>query len=262
MGKVGLVATLHGLPETAPAGGRRNINLTSLFHDFILSRFFDSAVGVSENVGQYLVDEKGVCSERVRVIHNGIELPKSAEPNGSNGCVVGSAGRFFPVKDYGLMIDIAQEVKARGDALEFILAGDGPEREALESRANKYRLNDLFRFCGHLDDMSGFYGKLGIYLNTSLHEGIPMSILEAMAYGLPVVAPQVGGIGEIIEDGVEGFLVDSRDPREYAQKCLLLQDPILRHRMGCAAREKVQKFFSARYMARQYYQVYRESALF
>jgi glycosyltransferase involved in cell wall biosynthesis len=86
-----------------------------------------------------------------------------------------------------------------------------------------------------------------------------MSILEAMSYGLPVVAPKVGGIPEIITDGVEGFLITTRDPRDFAEKCLLLsRDPALRKQMGVAARARVEKFFSAAAMAEKYYRLYHE----
>jgi glycosyltransferase involved in cell wall biosynthesis len=111
---------------------------------------------------------------------------------------------------------------------------------------------------GHIEDISAFYGKMDIYVNTSVHEGIPMSILEAMAHGLPVVAPDVGGIGEIIDDGVNGFLVAGRTPEAFAGPIRQLRDTDLRQRIGEAAREKIHQSFSAQSMAAQYYQLYQE----
>jgi glycosyltransferase involved in cell wall biosynthesis len=88
--------------------------------------------------------------------------------------------------------------------------------------------------------MSTFYRGVDLYLNTSIHEGIPMSVLEAMAHGLPVVAPNVGGISEIIDQGVEGYLLEDRDPKASAEKFFLLyENKGLRERMSHAAREKV-----------------------
>ena len=95
-------------------------------------------------------------------------------------------------------------------------------------------------------------------MNTSVHEGLPMSILEAMAHGLPVIAPNVGGISEIIDDGIDGFLVNDRSPAAFAEQILKLQDVKLRRRMGEAAREKIHRSFSAQSMAAQYYKLYRE----
>ena len=85
-----------------------------------------------------------------------------------------------------------------------------------------------------------------------------MAILEAMAYGLPVIAPKVGGIVEIIEDGVDGFLVSGRNAEDFAEKCIVLQDGSLRAKMGQAARAKVEKTFSAMSMAQKYRKLYNE----
>ena len=86
-----------------------------------------------------------------------------------------------------------------------------------------------------------------------------MTILEAMAHGLPIIAPRVGGIPEIIEDGVEGFLIDGRDPHGYSEKCLLLyQNRELWKKMSNAAREKVSGNFSKEQMTEKYLQCYRE----
>jgi L-malate glycosyltransferase len=109
--------------------------------------------------------------------------------------------------------------------------------------------------------MNSFYQGLDVYLNTSVHEGIPMTILEALSHGLPVIAPAVGGIVEIIDDGKEGFLIDSRNPHEFAEKCLLLKENReLREKMSRAAREKAEQTFSAKNMAERYYQLYRRES--
>jgi len=105
--------------------------------------------------------------------------------------------------------------------------------------------------------MDIFYQGLDVYLNTSVHEGIPMSILEALAHGLPVIAPAVGGIVEIIDDGTQGFLIGSRTPEDFAKKCLILKENSEeRERMARAARERAEQGFSAERMAEQYHQLY------
>ena len=106
--------------------------------------------------------------------------------------------------------------------------------------------------------MEGFYRGLDMYINTSLHEGIPVSVLEAMLHGLPVVAPRVGGLGEVITDGIEGYLIDERDPSRYGDRCLrLMEDRGLYDSMSCAAVTRVKNSFSAERMARDYLAVYR-----
>jgi glycosyltransferase involved in cell wall biosynthesis len=84
-----------------------------------------------------------------------------------------------------------------------------------------------------------------------------ISVLEAMAYGIPVVAPEMGGLMEILGNGVEGFLIEGRNPKDFAEKCIILyENDSLRKQMGLAAREKIIKEFSAEHMAQQYYSLY------
>ncbi|MGH9429451.1 MAG: glycosyltransferase, partial [Terriglobia bacterium] len=104
-----------------------------------------------------------------------------------------------------------------------------------------------------------YYASLDVFLNTSVHEGIPLSILEAMCCGKPVVAAKVGGIPEIISDGKDGYLVEGRTPRNFAEPCLrLIKDKELRLTMGKSAIEKVQTCFGARLMADRYRRLYDE----
>jgi len=98
-----------------------------------------------------------------------------------------------------------------------------------------------------------------LFLNTSLHEGIPLSVLEAMSCGLPVVAPRVGGIPEIIENGRHGFLVDGRTPEDFAWQCLeLLRNEDVRKKFGSSAAERFIDQFSSVRMAASYLKLYTE----
>ena len=109
--------------------------------------------------------------------------------------------------------------------------------------------------------MSAFYGNLDLYLNTSIHEGMPMSVLEAMACWLPVIAPNVGGFKEIIDDGIQVHLIDGRDPEKYAAKCIsLYNDRETLHRMAIAARAKVERDFSIERTVNDYRNLYLTAA--
>jgi len=249
------------MPEIGHGSSGAAGRLAGGLNRYILSRRFERVVGVSQDIRQNFIEQLGFSSERTTVIHNGIELP-DPQPRSRKGAamVVGSAGRLFAVKDYLLMVRIARELAGSGDIC-FRLAGDGPERAALEHSIREYGLDQAFALKGNVDDMDSFYRELDIYLNTSLHEGIPMAILEAMARGLPVIAPKVGGITEIITDGVEGFLISSRDPRDFAIKCLeMSRNPDMREKMGRAAREKVLSHFSSVAMAGGYHRLYKDLA--
>lgn len=253
-----IVATQHGLPEIQ-ADLRSSLNkIKNSLNFFVLKHFFHSVVAVSEDIQNFFVNNLSFNPQRVSVVHNGIQFPEFMPTNiVNNSFVIGSSGRLFPVKDYPLMVEIARAVVQQGDVL-FALAGDGPERAKLEDGIKFAKLESRFQLLGHIDDMDSFYGGLNIYMNTSVHEGIPMTILEAMARGLPIIAPRVGGIPEVVDDGVQGFLIEGRDPEAFAEKCLLLyNDRDLWQRMSLAAREKAERCFSVEKMAQGYLEIYR-----
>jgi glycosyltransferase involved in cell wall biosynthesis len=255
-----LISTRHGLPESNGAGVGLKANLISRANSYLLARRFHTVVAVSIEVKNLLMEKEGCLKEKVELIHNGIEVPENIRrAKSKDPFVIGSAGRFFLVKDYPLMVEIARMAASRTRHIVFKLAGDGPEKEPIFSLIKKYELENTFKLEGNVNDMGHFYDGLDLYLNTSLHEGIPMSVLEAMAYGLPIVAPRVGGFPEIIQDGVHGFLVENRNPTDFADRCFsLYEDDQLRSRMGMASRERVEKDFSIDRMASQYYKLYRE----
>jgi glycosyltransferase involved in cell wall biosynthesis len=178
---------------------------------------------------------------------------------GDNIFKIGSAGRFFRIKDFPLFVEIAKILIDKYKNLEFILAGDGPERETVQSLVRKYDIEKYFLFPGFISDTSVFFKGLDLYINTSMHEGIPISILEAMAHGIPVVAPAVGGFCEMIDNGVDGLLVDSRDPMDYARQCFKIMDHIdIRKRISYEAREKIIRDFSVGKMADIYLKLYND----
>lgn len=254
--KRGLVRTQHGMPEghgksfSLKAAILRQINLSTL------TRCFDFTVAVSEEMKSSLVFDFQLSHKKVEVIHNGIKPP--ALWGVKNDCfTIGTCGRLKPVKNYDLFIDIAAKIHQDSPEMTFMLAGDGPDREKLRSRVKEYGLGCRFNFLGHVNEMDAFFSGLDLYVSTSLHEGIPMSVLEAMGHGLPVIAPDVGGFREIITSGRDGFLIQDHDPELFAKRCLaLFYEPELRMRMGQYARQKVIEQFSFQNMAEQYAQLY------
>ena len=107
--------------------------------------------------------------------------------------------------------------------------------------------------------MESFYGGLDLYLNTSIHEGIPMSVLEAMAQGVPIVAPETGGLSEIVEDAKSGYLINGREPKEFADVCLnIIKDRKLYRNLSIGAHNRVRNAFSAEHMADSYHRLYKE----
>ncbi len=260
-GNARLIATQHGMPEIH--GGKDSLSrrLTLRLNFFLLARLFRTTVAVSEDIRDRFVSSFGFPEDRVQVIHNGIEIPEGESfREGGDTLVIGSAGRFYPVKDFPLMVRVAQEVARRDPGIRFEVAGEGPGRREIRELIRKCGLERRFTLRGFLEETPAFYRGLDLYLNTSLHEGVPLSVLEAMSHGVPVVAPAVGGLAEIIQDGVQGYLIGDRDAERFAEKCIVLcRDRLLRKRMGSAARARVRESFSTGSMAGQYRQLYRDA---
>ena len=258
--RIRLVCTQHGLPENYEKRVSLQKHFAAKAHLHLLSRFFSAVVAVSTDVQSFFLSHSGFKKENVAIIHNGIELPGTfaGRKMTAENFVIGSSGRLFHVKDYPLLFEVACSVSMHTrEKVRFELAGEGPQRESLETLINRYGMEESFLLRGHQEDMDSFYQGLHLYINTSIHEGIPMTVLEALARGLPVIAPAVGGLTEIITNGVEGFLIPDRDPQSFAEKCmLLLKNQELRETMSQAARARIEQNFSASKMSDDYYRLY------
>ena len=258
-----LIATLHGLPEESSNGRVRMRDwLKGVLDPIVLRRAFATVVVVSEEMHERMQLVGGAPPGALVRIHNGIRIPEavpSAPPDAREGCHIGSVGRLVPVKDYDLFLRTAAAVSAARPETRFSILGDGPLREPLLARARTLGLQNAFAILPPIEDPWPFYASLDVYLNTSLHEGLPLSVLEAMACEKPVVAPRVGGIPEIVEDGEggQGLLPRERSPEELARSCLdLLADPERRRSMGRRGRERVRREFSSARMVEAYKSLY------
>lgn len=257
--RIQLVCTQHGMPEPLCIKMKRLQHvILSKYHLYILLKHFRYVIAVSEDIRTKIIQQYGFQKGKVLLIHNGTEIPKYYSPNRKNNdFVIGSAGRLFTIKDYPLLVEIAHEVLQETGNIRFELAGEGPEKENILRIIHKHKIERAFILKGFIDNMKTFYHGLDLYINTSLHEGLPMSILEAMSHGLPVVAPKTGGLPEILKDGLQGYLVDGRNPRAFAEKCLqLYRDKELTRKMGMASRERIINDFSLEKMAEKHYDLY------
>jgi glycosyltransferase involved in cell wall biosynthesis len=172
--------------------------------------------------------------------------------------VVGMAARLVQAKGIATVLLAAREVLAVFPGTLFVFVGDGPDRVAFEAQAVALEIGSNVVFTGVRKDMPGVYRSFDIFLLPSLNEGLPMSLLEAMAAGVPVIATAVGGIPEVLNDRKTGLLVKPGDPGALsAAILLLLADPELRARLGQAAQHVVQQLYSAERMAKDYCAVYR-----
>lgn len=257
----GLVATQHGMPEAwGHAVSVKRVAIRRL-NFFLLAHCFDCCVAVSRDLKKALAAASGIRPDKIAVIRNGITMPEIPGRRDNKTFLAGSCGRLFPVKNFALFVEIAAQVKFLVPDIHFVLAGDGPQKEMIERLCRDHGLTGIFSMPGHVSDMGRLYREMDVFINTSFHEGLPMSVLEAMAHGVPVIAPRVGGFPEIVENGVDGFLINGHSVDGFAQKCLeLFNDDGMRTRMSAAARRKIEKKFSSAQMAIDYGRLYNRIA--
>jgi glycosyltransferase involved in cell wall biosynthesis len=168
-------------------------------------------------------------------------------------------GRLVPIKGLDVFLEVAAILRRETGAVRFSILGDGPLRDELARHARDLGLHECLQFLAPRPDPFGYYRSLDLYLNTSVHEGLPLSVVEAMACGKPVVSAAVGGIPEIVTDGEDGFLVGGRDPARFAERCrALMRDPRLWTSMGERAAAAARSRLSAEVMAEAYRQLYEE----
>jgi glycosyltransferase involved in cell wall biosynthesis len=172
-----------------------------------------------------------------------------------------AAGALIPIKGYDVLLEAFGELAASGVPFELLLAGDGPERNRLERQAISLGIGERVKFLGEIDDVPALLSTAHIAVHPSRSEGLSNTILEAMAEGLPVVATNVGGTPEIINDNRSGLLVPPNDAHSLAAKVRLLLDrPDLRAQLGSAGLEVVRQRFNVERVATQYEHIY-ESVL-
>ena len=239
----------------------------------VLSRWPARIYAVSAALKQDMVAE-GFPERSIDVLYNGIELgprPRPADRAAmresfgfpSDALVVGTVARLDPVKNLGALLETGSILRARFPAARMVIAGDGPERQALIDRAQALGISDLTHFTGYRTDVRALMSGFDIYVNCSTYEGVSLTILEAMATALPVVAAAVGGNPEVVVDQETGLLVDERPPAFASAIATLAVNPARRHAMGDAGRWRVKRHFSLERMVNDYaaaYQVRRANS--
>ena len=193
-------------------------------------------------------------AEEKRAVKQGYDLPL-------NKPIITCVANFRPPKGHEYLIQALHELKNEGLDFITLLVGDGPLREKLERLVREIGLEERVRFLGSKDreEIPKILAITDIFVLSSLWEGLPTAIIEAMAAGCPVVATAVGGTPELVIDGETGFLVYPRDARALAQKIkFLLQDQSLRERMGKDGTQRVKEHFSMERMVQEYEALYKQ----
>ena len=259
-----LVTTIHGLPESPENRGNavQAVGWMRRLDLIVVSKLFSTTVAVSDEMKRALVGQYGFREERVRVIRNGGQFPpiEPAMSSRAGGFHIGTVGRLVPIKGLDLFLEVAAALRRHTPTVRFSILGDGPLREELGRQAARLGVGDVVEFLAPRPDPFEYYRSLDLYLNTSVHEGLPLSVVEAMACGKPIVSAAVGGIPEIVVHGEHGFLVKGRDPGGFVDRCLtVMRDNQLRRKMGDDAAAAARSSLSAEAMAGHYRRLYEES---
>jgi glycosyltransferase involved in cell wall biosynthesis len=172
--------------------------------------------------------------------------------------VIGCAARLSEEKDHAGLLRAFADLAAVEPRAMLACAGDGPLAESLRARTAATGLADRVRWLGTVEDMPTFYASLDVCVLNSTREGLPLSLLEAMAFGIPVVATDVGGVGELLQ-GSAGVLVPPSEPSRLASELASLSsDPTRAQRMGRVGEARVRAEYSVDRMADEYVALYHQ----
>ncbi len=175
-----------------------------------LARLTDRIVALSNRVRDDLLEFRIAPPEKITTIALGLNLtPFAAQTRRRGKQTVGIVGRLVPIKNHALFLRMARQLIAGGFNGDFVIVGDGELRPELEREAAD--LNGRLRFTGWRRDLPEVYAGLSVVVNTSLNEGTPVALIEAMAAGVPVVATAVGGVPDVVRHGETGWLAPSGD---------------------------------------------------
>lgn len=228
----------------------------------------DRVVAVSESM-KALLTQYGLSEDKIRVIHNAIDPADTAagmsaqETRRSHGLthtqrIIGVVGRLSPEKGQIIFLRAMEKVAARLPEVKALIIGDGRDRPMLEEFCREKRLGNHVLFLGHQERIGDYYQLLDLLVSPSLSEGLPNNLLEAMSFGVPVLATAVGGVPEVIHDG-NGMIVPPNDSAMLAEKMIeLLENGPLRRTMGLTGQKTVHARFAPEKRAQRIVNLYAE----
>ena len=253
------VLTVHSVPQPRVSAWHAEESI-----DASIASAADRVVVASGAAHQALV-ERGFDPARIETIPTGIAPPETVTPRDVTRARLGVAesvpavamvARFAPPKDHATLLEAMVHVRAEIPGAIAVLAGDGPQRDAVRRRARAMGLEDAIVFPGH-DDPFALFRAADVAVLVSRHEGVPLTLIEAMSQTVPVVATDVGGVGDVVDDGVTGLLAPAGDARAVAQRLIdLLRDPALARRIGQGGHDRFREHHQLATMVHRYEALY------
>jgi len=224
-----LVRTLHGINQAPREIKYLKSHIALWIDDIVLMHFTDCIVAVSRFLEK---DLQGKYPRTlIQQINNAVDIPqqpidsyqaiRSAFGVSSDMLWIATAARLVPVKNIEMLIETVRLLRDMASMkIKVSIFGDGPLRQYLQSRIQQYDLADVVSIYGHHSNLKSIMHAWDVFVLTSESEGLPMSLIEAMSVGVIPICTRVGGIPEVIEDGINGFLIKSRTPDEMSGRIL------------------------------------------
>lgn len=260
-----IVATLHGWTSAGSSSKMRIyewLDARSLKH-------IDAVVAVSGAMLSSLKNRKKI---KLHIVNNGLPpldfSAESGQPDKkilldsgiidfcNDGYVVGAIGRLSPEKGFNYLIETIHKIN--DSSIKLVIIGDGPERENLERLIDKFGIKGRILLPGYMPEAFKYLPLFNVFVLPSITEGLPITLLEAMQAGIPIIATSVGGVPETLDDGEAGIIVEPGDskPLEKAIR-LLYKDKEHARRLAGKAKEIAKTRYSSREMALGYYKIYK-----
>jgi glycosyltransferase involved in cell wall biosynthesis len=244
----GLIHTKHG---RGAGNSRRQTFLAAL-----MARLTDHFVCVSADCAD-LAEQDGVPPRRIVTLANGIDLQRFPGVGPAPGAPAVIVARLCPEKDHETLLHAVAIVVQTAPAFRLLIAGDGPCLPQLQQLVDRLGLDGRVQFLGSVGDVPALLRRAGMMVLSSASEGMPLTLLEGMASGLPVVATNVGGVTEVVQDEFTGLLVPRRDPQALAMALVRLQlDEPLARRLGEQGRRRAVEHFDVVRMVAKYEKLY------
>jgi len=236
--------------------------------DRIHSKYNDHFIAVSKSVREHIKHQQKLRDDNITVIYNGISIEPSYRDRNSAKLrrelglslttpLVGFAGRLDYDKGVDILLQASKEILKKNHQVNIIIIGDGVERRNLERLASNLGISSQVHFTGFRDDIPHILSTINIFVAPARRAGFELTLTEAMASGVPIVATKCGAIPEVVADGETGILVPPEDPQAIAEAVIyLLKNPRLRKKMGSAGRKRVKEMFTVERMVAQYEELY------
>ena len=268
-----LAAKIAGIPHISTEHGdihhtSKKLDKKTLIKAKTISHFSDKIVFVSKFTRDKFLKLSKVPKQKIAIIYNGIDLKEYEQPIDiqrkkaeigikNNEFVIGNVANLYPVKGQIYLLKAAAKIIKEFPNTKFLFIGRGELEEKLKKEAQKLGIASHIKFLGFRNDVKELLKIMDVFVLCSLSEGLPLSLIEAMASKVPVVCTNVGGIPEVIEDGINGFLVPVANSIILAEKIIyLLKNKTLSNNFTLYGYQKIKQQFSLQSMLDKYAEIY------